>query len=253
MLKPKNRKNISSVILFLFFAGLAAAIISYVTYGFDVQKRKIVVEKGNGAGLKSEMAGWNAYYSEDHKFKIDYPEGWKMQVTKNGDLSTHSVFFGEPVKGFYPVMIIFYKKPSDISFKDWIENNSYFGASFKRGYLESQGLLPSHYIDYASVEGADAYRTLTLSDTYFFSKVPMGKLDDIYHRCKCDYDRESVYILDGDSIIGITLINNMNGKETSNKLAEIDQRYEVESSDKSYIESKEIFSKMISSFKLIEK
>lgn len=230
-------------------------VIFYVSWSFDAIKSgpdtKTGTQKEVEENLASDTAGWKVYYNNDYGFRIDYLADWKVQETKYEDLSTHSIYFGEPINGYYPLMINFYKKPSDVTFNDWVEGNTYLSGTFQRGFVESKGALSNYYIDSIVAGGMDAYKVTLLSDTYFFPKVFEGKLDDYYSRCKCDYDAESVYMLKGDTIIEITFINNMNGKKTSNKLVEKNGRYEVESSDKSYIENKNIFFGMISSFRFV--
>lgn len=239
--------------LFLSFAILIAAVVFYVYWIFDVKKQEADVRadipERNREEANSDISGWEVYQSKDRRFRIDYPGDWKVQTTKFEDLSTHSVYFGEPVNGYYPVMINFDKKPSEIPLKDWVEENAYFSGTFKRGAIESRGMLSNFYIDEAVIGGKRAYRTELLSDTYFIPKMFSGKLDDLYGRCKCDYDEKSVYLESGDTVISITHINNMNGKETVNHLVEKNGRYEVESSDNRYLENKKVFSDMISSFR----
>jgi len=256
MSKIKNKKGRELAILLSLFIVLVAAVIFYVSYSFDRkgpgEDAKTGIKSADGEDLKSDIDGWKVYRNDDRRFRIDHPGDWNLQVTKNEDLSTHSVYFGEPVNGYFPVMINFYKKPQEVAFKDWIENNTYLSGTFQRGFVESKGSLPNYYIDKAVMGGMEAYKVTLLSDTYFFPKVFKGNLDDYYSRCKCDYDAESAYILKDDTVIALTHINNMNGKKTSNKLVEKGGRYEVESLDKAYAESKDIFLKMMNSFRFIQ-
>lgn len=249
------KKTRSAIFITALFIALILFVVAYVTCSFDKEQEAGIeagAEKKMEKNLKSSVAGWRVYYNDGYKFSIDYPGDWKVQETKYEDLSIHSVYFGEPVNGYFPVMINFYKKPSDIAFEDWIENNTYLSGTFQRGFIESKGALSNYYIDKTAMGGIEAYKVTLLSDTYFFPKVFKGKLDDYYSRCKCDYDAESIYLLKGDVIIGITHINNMNGKKTSNNLVEKGGRYEVESTDKSYLENENIFSNMISSFRFVD-
>ncbi|MFA6301418.1 MAG: hypothetical protein WC609_03685 [Candidatus Paceibacterota bacterium] len=256
MFKIKNKNDRSMAILFSLFIVSIMAVILYVSWSFDSIKpeadNKGDVKKELEENLTSDTAGWKVYYNNDYGFRIDYPGDWNIQVTKYEDLSTHSVYFGKPVNGYYPVMINFYKKPSDIPLNDWVEKNTYFSGTFQKGFVESKGMPSNYYIDKATMGGMEAYKVTLLSDTYFFPKVFKGKLDDYYSRCKCDYDTESIYLLKGNAIIGITHINNMNGKKTSNNLVEKEGKYEVESSDKSYLENKDMFSGMLSSFRFAQ-
>lgn len=253
MYKLKNKKYRSFAIITAMFIVSVAAVIFYVSWSFDAQKPEAEIKAGvkeeGGLDRASDLDGWKVYYSRDYGFALDYPGAWNVEETKNQDLTVNSVYFGKPVNGYYPAVLNFFKKPSGISLKDWVDKNTYFSGTFQKGFVESKGTLPNYYIDKIMIGGTQAYKTTLLSDTYFFPKVYEGKLDDYYSRCKCDYDSESVYVLNGDMIISLTLTNNMNGKKTSNDLVQRNGRYEVESSDRSYLENKRIFSNMTSSFR----
>ena len=256
MSDKKNINDRSMAILFPLFIVSIMAVIFYVSWSFDAAEPepyiKADVQKEVEKNLTSDTAGWKVYYNNDYGFRVDYPGDWDVQVTKYEDLSAHSVYFGKPVNGYYPVMINFFEKPSDMTLNDWVENNAYFSGTFNRGFVESKGLLPNFYIEKIEAGGVEAYKATLLSDTYFFPKVFKGKLDDYYSRCKCDHDAESVYVVSSNTVIGITLTNNMDGKKTTNILEEKTGRYEVESSDRSYLENKNIFSGMISSFRFAQ-
>jgi len=259
MFKTKNKAERSLLVLFSLFAVSIITVIFYVSWSFDAQRPETNVnadaEIGNFAERKSLTPGWKVYRNKYYKISIDYPGDWKVAETEYEDNTVSSVYFGDPVdtNGYYLVSLEVIKKPSDVSFENWVKNNTYYSGLLMKGFVESKGLLSNYYIDKITIHGMDAYKVSILSDKYFFPKVFNGNLDYYNKECKCNYDRESVYVASGDRIFGITLMNNMNGEKTSNKLVEKGGRYEVETADKTYIKSKEIFSKMMDSFRFAAK
>lgn len=79
-----------------------------------------------------------------------------------------------------------------------------------------------------------------------------GNLEKYFYECGCDFDIDRVLVQKINILMHMFSAYNMHADGTKNKLIVKNGRYEVESPDPLYNEQKEIFTKMILSFRFMK-
>ncbi len=254
---PKKSNSLALIILLFIIISTALVII----FVLSNNKSKPTTNNTNNNQQTNNtskeprpiISGWNVYESKEYGFRVDYPKEWKAEEIRGGDFPVHAVDFLPKNNNGNDVRINFEFNPDDLSLKEWIDKNKK-SFSFDEGFLESKGLLPDQYVDKIILDGAEAYKIINLSEAYFAIMMYKDKKDVLGYlaECGCNFDGEGIIFQKNNKIITIGAAYDMHESDTQNKLIIKNNRYEVESPDPIYNESKETFAKMISSFRWIK-
>jgi len=251
---PKKSKSLTPIIL-LFVIISAVLVIIFV---LSNNKSKSIVNNtndnqqtnNNSQKLKPIIPNWNVYENKEYGFRIDYPVEWTV---KDGN------FISPKIKGYFPVIINIDNKFPDLSLEEWIKKESYINlGNFDEGFLKSKNILSDYYVDEINLDGVEALKITNLSMAYFIPLVykdsPEFKTnpESFFAECGCDFDIDRIFVKKNNIIIHIFGSYDMHASDTQNKLIIKNGRYEIESPDPIYNESKETFNKMISSFRWIK-
>ncbi len=211
----------------------------------------------NSQELKPIIPGWKVYESEEYGFRVNYPKDWSIYEDKTEGRLDSVDFLPKNNRDNFTVGINFEFNPNNLSLEEMVKNYL-SGGVFDNDTLESEGILPKAYYDIITLDGKKVYKTTYFSDAYFipmfYRNNPEYKKNPapFFGECGCPFDTEGIIFQKNNKIITINAGYEMHESDTQNKLIVKNGRYEVESPDPVYNESKEIFNKMILSFRWIK-
>ncbi len=261
---PKKSKSLVLIISLLIIITIVLITILVLK---DYNKPKPVVvnntnnsnqqANNNSQELKPIIPGWKVYENKEYGFRIDYPREWSIYEDKTEEGLDSIDFLPKDNRDNSIVGINFEFNFDNLSLEEMVKK--YLGGGvFDNDTLKSEGILPKAYYDVITLDGEKVYKTAYFSDAYF---IPMVYKDNpeykknpapFFGECGCPSDGEGIIFQKNNKIIIIGAGYEMHESDTQNKLIVKNGRYEVESPDPVYNESKEIFAKMISSFRWIE-
>lgn len=264
MLNLNNIKSIS-FLLFLSFISIALVLFFIFKNSPELVNPKPVINNtptSQSISAPQEMisiiSGWKVYQNKEYGFRIDYPGDWDIEE----DIYKRVYFFPANSDKNNAFTMDFNLNSDNFSLNEWVEKNAYGqrlqGAqqSFIDQSLEAKGLPPAFYKDEVVIDGnIKAVKILELSEGYFdcADKKTLADKKICFEKCPCNkLDVERVFIKSYKSNVIFQLVAGFEILTESGSKAKLvikNNRYVVESSDPVYNQRKDIFAKLISSFR----